>query len=126
MIFLPSFFDVTRPLFCRCFNAGYIVPGVGLFPFIFSSSSAISSPYMGLFERNHIIKNESIPLISQDSGAHISSLQLSSVTGQYWTSDIFKYYYWVCNTSDLNMVRSKRNKYEDIRNCRQSKERQQH
>lgn len=66
VIALPSFSSTSiNPISRRLFNAGYIVPGLGLSPFLFAISFVISCPFIVLFESKKRIKNPNIPRISQ-------------------------------------------------------------
>ena len=49
----------------RCLRTGYMVPGLGFLPRLFSSSRAISAPVIASFLTNQRIRNDKNPLEPQ-------------------------------------------------------------
>ena len=49
----------------RCFSTGYIVPGLGFFPLLFSSSRAISAPVIASLLTSQSIRKDRNPLEPQ-------------------------------------------------------------
>lgn len=49
----------------RCFRTGYIVPGLGFFPRLFSNSAVISAPVIGCLFTSHSMRKERYPLETQ-------------------------------------------------------------
>ena len=65
-----------NPSFFRDLRAGYIVPGLGLQPLRFSSSSEICWPLSSSFDSKNNIRNERKPRMSQHDFFMLNYIEL--------------------------------------------------